>query len=344
MNFGQNAIAAYWESRTIRDQRWKLKTQQLLSVWPSQWASAQCRPLDSQPLERNQTSSLPRLINQSIQKKLIDGHSIRPDGNPSVNFYESFCWEGVWLSIIQYGSITITMSEDKKIYLTNCARHHTLQRCWHNLHSSILRMPLSTKGKEDVEQNLSLTITCFTSTWPTHWVFIRKTHLSLGVSLQLRINPRHQGQDIIHKGCRDDGLSKVLLENTGLTQKAQGNSNTWPCGWKAGAKPQEIQTIGSFSLTLVGLSHLLVPALFQLQRPVGRTWACNWNATKKCMDEKGDITKIACKLTGKHMETWISVCNHGSFRIDRNVSTAREPSSWAPPPIAQHHGHQRTGN
>ena len=26
------------------------------------------------------------------------------------------------------------------------------------------------------------------------------------------------------------------------------------------------------------------------------------------------------------------------------MSTAREPSSWAPPPIAQHHGHQRTGN
>lgn len=170
MNFGQNAIAAYWESRTIRDQRWKLKIQQLLSVWPSQWASAQCRPLDSQPLERNQTSSLPRLMNQSIQKKLIDGHSIRPDGNPSVHFYESFCWEGVWLSIIQYGSITITMSGDKKIYLTNCARHHTLQRCWHNLHSGILRMSLSTKGKEDVEQNLSLTITSFTAshqTWPT---------------------------------------------------------------------------------------------------------------------------------------------------------------------------------
>ena len=62
-------------------------------------------------------------------------------------------------------------------------------------------------------------------------------------------------------------------------------------------------------------------------------------------DWKGDITQnCRQKLTGKHIETWISVCNHGSFRIDRNVSTAREPSSWAPPPIAQHHGHQRTGN
>ena len=61
---------------------------------------------------------------------------------------------------------------------------------------------------------------------------------------------------------------------------------------------------------------------------------------------KKEISSQNCrqKLTEKHIETWISVCNHRSFRIDRNVSTAREPSSWAPPPIAQHHGHQRTGN
>lgn len=104
-----------------------------------------------------------------------------------------------------------------------------------------------------------------------------------------------------------------------------------------------IQTIGSlvnpcWALALVGASA--VPAA----TPCGKNLSCNWNATKKCMDEKGDITKIAGKLTGKHIETWISVCNHRSFRIDRNVSTAREPSSWAPPPVAQHHGHQRTGN
>ena len=132
------------------------------------------------------------------------------------------------------------MSEDKKIYLTNWARHHMLQRCWHNLHSGILRMPLSTKGKEDVEQNLRFHHHMLQhQTWPTHWMFIRKnaSFLSMsGVSLQLRINPRHQGQDIIHKGCRDDGLTKVLLENTGLAQKAQGNANTWPCWWKAGGE------------------------------------------------------------------------------------------------------------
>ena len=99
--------------------RWCLVPPNKPRVWPSQWASAQCRRQDSQPLERNQTSSLPGLINLNLpSKKGIDGHPIRPL-NHSCHFYESSCWEGVWLGIIQYGSISIC--EDKKIYSTNCA-------------------------------------------------------------------------------------------------------------------------------------------------------------------------------------------------------------------------------
>ena len=191
-------------------------------------------------------------------------------------------------------------------------------------------MSLSTKGKEDVEQNLSLTSQLHINM--THnWCLSEKnaSFLRCFPATFLGPHPRHQGQDIIHKGCRDDGLAKVLLENTCLTQKAQGNSNT--CrrvkSWaKAAGNPNDwiVFVHPCWALALVGASA--VPAA----TPCGKNLSCIGMQLKNAWMERLKRRyhqNCRQKLTGKHIETWISVCNRRSFRIDRNVSTAREPSS-----------------
>lgn len=106
MNFGQKAIAAYWESRTIRGQRWEAENPTAAKRLAIAM-SISTMPTTGFTTTWTKSNLKSTKVDESIYpKRMIDGHSIRPDGNPSVLFYESFCWEGVWLSIIQYGSIT----------------------------------------------------------------------------------------------------------------------------------------------------------------------------------------------------------------------------------------------
>ena len=306
---GQNSVDELWPKRHCRvlrvqdDPRSKMKTENPTAAKRLAIAmSISTMPTTGFTTTWTKSNLKSTKVDESIYpKKMIDGHSIRPDGNPPVHFYESFCWEGVWLSIIQYGSIT--MSGDKKIYLTNCARHHMLQRCWHALHSGILRMPLSTKGKEDVEQNLSSHHHSFTINHdPPIGCLSIKTHLSPSVQLpatfrvstskapRTRYHPQRlpwwwpvqssPGEHRPHpEGARQCQHLAVLVKSWA---KTAGYPNDWivfvnPC----------------WALALVGASA--VPAA----TPCGKNLSCNWNATKKCMDEKIE-KEISPKIAGKN--------------------------------------------
>lgn len=164
----------------------------------------------------------------------------------------------------------------------------------------------------------------------THtWMFIRKTHLSSSVfSLQLPCNIRGTKDKISStKAAVMMAWPKFSWRTPASPRRRKAIPTPGRVGEKLRAKPQEIwiQTIGSFSLTLVGLSHLLVPALFQLQRPVGRTWAATGMQLKNAWMKR--LKRRSPKIAGKNWPENIwklgSVCVIiGSFRIDRKMSTA----------------------